>query len=84
MTTNEMVTRPQHFTDVEALWDVECEMTVEYGYGAMNLSHSHKPYLAPYENATRINKLPDGSAADKIYTQNNYSVVGGLYVVHKV
>lgn len=83
LTTNELTVRPVHFTDVEVMWDVECEMTVEYGYSTMGLSHYDKPYLVPYENATFINKLPTGSNAERIYMQNQYSTVDGMYTARQ-
>lgn len=83
LTTTENEPRPKHFTDIEVMWDVDCELHIDYGYGTMNLSHYDKPYLVPYESATYTNTIPTGSDASKIYMQNQFSTVAGMYPARK-
>jgi len=77
MTTNELKTVPENYTDIEVQWDVQCEMVVEFGYGTMNLTHYDKPYLVNIENAAYGASI---SSDKNTYFQDQYSSVNGEYV----
>lgn len=78
LTTSDLKTRPEKFTDVEVQWDVECEMHCSYGYGTMNLTHYDKPYLEPYESGHFVPKLQ--SESENTFFQTQFSTVNGEYV----
>nr|AWV66981.1 Structural ORF [Ambidensovirus sp.] len=80
LTTSDLTTVPKKFTDVEMLWDIDCEMECSYDFDTMNLTHYDKPYLVPFEHATYINKL---TANSQTYFQQQYSTVNGEYVTRK-
>ncbi|ACI01075.1 putative major structural protein [Dysaphis plantaginea densovirus] len=77
MTTNELKTVPENYTDIEVQWDINCEMVVEFGYGTMNLTHYDKPYLVNIENAAYGASI---SSDKNTYFQNQYSSINGEYV----
>lgn len=77
ITTNELKTVPENYTDIEVQWDIHAEMEVEFGYGTMDLTHYDKPYLVPIENAAYGASI----TSDKnTYFQDQYSSVNGEYV----
>lgn len=77
MTTNELKTVPENYTDIEVQWDIETEMIVEFGFGTMNMTHYDKPYLINMENAAYG---PSLSADKNTYFQDQYSTINGEYV----
>lgn len=77
MTTNELKTVPENYTDIEVQWDVETEMVVEFGYGTMDMTHYDRPYLVNIENAAYG---PSISSDGNTYFQNQYSTINGEYV----
>lgn len=77
MTTNELKTVPENYTDIEVQWDVQTEMLVEFGFGTMDMTHYDKPYLVNIENATYGASI---SADHNTYFQDQYSTINGEYV----
>ncbi|XP_050440077.1 uncharacterized protein LOC126845473 [Adelges cooleyi] len=78
LTTSDLKTRPEKFTDVEVQWDVETEMHLSYNYGTMNLTHYDKPYLEPMESGHYVTKLKSTDA--NTYFQTQYSTVNGEFI----
>lgn len=80
LTTSDLTNVPKKFTDVEMLWDIDCEMECSYDYDTMGLTHYDKPCLVPFERATYINKV---SANAETYFQSQFSTIGGEYIARK-
>lgn len=77
LTTNEMKIVPEHFTDVEVTWDVDCSAVIGYDYGTMNLTHYPSPYIASVEGAHYFSS--SGANAETYYNEH-YSTLDNMYI----
>lgn len=77
LTTNEMKIVPEHFTDVEVTWDVDCTAIVAYDYGTLNLTHYPEPFIASVEGA---HYFSSSGGLNETYYNEHYSTLDNMYV----